>query len=186
MMPRMKRLSFVVVLVCATAAGCKSRSRSQEHQEAPAPVAFEPAIKIMQRPSAVLQLRPVDPAEARAVLPLAAPARIVREPAPSANGAQLVTALCYDDLEPTAAAAELERALTALGWQGLSLRQHPSRPEAAVSGEHGALRLTGRIEAGAAQLCGDVPAKAFAELTLHQVLTNTGPPKAATEPAPAN
>ncbi|HUH05267.1 MAG TPA: hypothetical protein VML75_24880 [Kofleriaceae bacterium] len=183
----MIRLSMAVLLVCATtgALGCKSRSRSQEHQERPAVEPIQPAIKVMQRPNAGLQLRPVDPAVVGPLLPFAAPARVVKAPAPSANGAQLITTVCYDELEPAEAAAELERALTKLGWYGLSLRTHPTRPEAALSAERDALRLTARIEAGSAQLCGDTPAKGFAELTLHQVPTTTGPgPAADAAPAP--
>lgn len=177
MMPRMKRLSTAVLLACVAigALGCKSRSRSQEQQETPAVDSVQPGIRVMQRPSATQQLRPVDPAAVRPLLPLSAPARMVAEPAPSANGAQLITTLCYDGLAPAEAAAELERALTELGWQGLNLRTHATRPEAALSAERGALRLTARIEPGSAQQCGDTPAKSFAELTLHQVPTTTGP-----------
>lgn len=187
MMPRMKRLSMTVLLACVAtgALGCKSRSRSQEQQEAPAVEPARPGIRILQRPNARLQLRPVDPAEARPLLPLAAPARIVEEPSASANGAQLITTLCYDELAPADAAAELEGALTTLGWQNLNLRTHPTRPEAALSAEHGALRLTARIEPGTAAQCGDAPARAFAELTLHQVPTTTGPGPAAGDDAAA-
>jgi hypothetical protein len=175
MMPRMMRLSIAVVLACAMCGGlgCKSRSKSQAQQQEPnTGVTITPAIKVMQRPSATMQLGQVDPAAARAVLPLAAPARIVKEPTPSANGAQVVAVTCYDELAPEQVIGALQAELETLAWTGLSVRKHPERPEAALSGERQAMRLTARIEAGSAAQCGGTAARTFVELTMHRVLTD--------------